>query len=85
MQRIYGLETDSDVTQAYLFHCDDRGLFAISNDHSGKNIPRSACPEGWSFKREFSLGIRNAMPIAIDPEPILRGLRTLGYYIWREG
>jgi hypothetical protein len=85
MQPIYGLVADDDPTLAYLFQCDDNGLFAISNDPTGKNIPRDTCPEGWRLKSEFTLGARETLPIAIDPEPILRGIRRLGYYIWREG
>jgi hypothetical protein len=85
MQPIYGLVADDDATLAYLFQGDDDGFFAISNDPTGKNIPRNACPEGWRLKSEFALGVRAPLPVAIDPEPILRGLRRLGYYIWREG
>ena len=85
MQPIYGLVADDDATLAYLFQGDDDGFFAISNDPTGKNIPRNACPEGWRLKSEFALGVREPLPVAIDAEPILRGLRRLGYYIWREG
>ena len=85
MQPIYGLADDDDATPAYLFQGDDNGLFAVSNDPTGKNIPRQTCPEGWRLKSEFALGLREALPIAIGAEPILRGLRRLGYYIWREG
>jgi len=85
MQPIYGLAHDDDATLAYLFQGDDSGLFAISNDPTGKNIPRGACPEGWRLKSEFALGVGEPLPIAIDPEPILLGLRRLGFYIWREG
>jgi hypothetical protein len=35
---------------AYLFQGDDIGLFAVSLDKSGRNIPRSSCPEGWRLK-----------------------------------
>lgn len=83
--RIYGLAADYDVSRAYLFQCGDNGLYAVSNDASGVNIPRSACPEGWRVKASFALGVREAIPVAIDPEPILRGVRSVGYYIWREG
>ena len=82
---IYGPAGDADATQAYLFQCGDDGLYAVSDDPSGYNIPTSACMEGWRFKTSFMLGVREVMPVAIAPEPILRGLRDVGYYVWREG
>ncbi len=82
---IYGPAGDVDAQSAYLFECDRDGLFAISLDQSGGNIPRDLCPEGWQLKTTFSLGVREAIPAAISPEPVLRGIRDVGYYIWREG
>lgn len=76
---------DTETVQAYLFQCDDNGLFAVSLDSAGANIPREACVEGWRFKTAFALGVQEAVPAPIDPEPILRGIRANGYYIWREG
>jgi len=83
---IYGPAGDTGATQAYLFQCgDSAGLYAVSNDAAGHNIPTSACMEGWRFKASFMLGVREVMPVTIAAEPILRGLRDVGYYIWREG
>jgi hypothetical protein len=55
MQLIRGLETDSDVIHAYLFHCDDHGLFVISSDRSGANIPRDVCPKDGGSKANSHL------------------------------
>ena len=41
---------NTDAMRAYLFQGDDIGLFAVSLDKSGRNIPRSSCPEGWRLK-----------------------------------
>lgn len=84
MSAIYGPAADIDASQAYLFQCDDNGLFAVSRDRTGRNIPQGACAEGWRFLMEFSLGIRESMPMPIDPEPVLRGMRNNGYYVWRD-
>jgi hypothetical protein len=73
------------VTEAYLFVCGDEPLFAVSWDHSGANLPQRMCPEGWRFKLAFALGVQEVLPFNMSPEPILRGLRSVGYYVWREG
>jgi hypothetical protein len=77
--------TSTDAQQAYLFQCGDNGLFAVSLDASGENLPRGACAEGWRLKVAFLLGVREPVPASISPEPILRGVRAVGYYVWREG
>jgi hypothetical protein len=76
---------DADAVSAYLFQCDDNSLYAISLDATGRNIPRDACGEGWRFRVAFALGVHEAIPASIPPEPVLRGIRAVGYYIWREG
>ena len=68
---------------AYLFDCDDKELFAVSSDRAGENIPRCGSPQGWTLRQEFQLGIQEPVPAAISPGPILRGIDTKGYYIWR--
>jgi hypothetical protein len=82
---LYGPAGDIDATEARLFACGCEQLFAVSHDQSGTNLPPNLCPEGWQFRLSFALGVREAMPVAIAPEPILRGLVNVGYYIWREG
>lgn len=77
--------TDADALKAYLFQCDDSGLYAVSLDPTGRNIPRGSCPQGWRLKTEFLLGVRQPVPASIPPEPILRGVRNVGYYVWGEG
>jgi hypothetical protein len=74
-----------DALDAYLFECDDDALFAISLDPFGLNIPQRSCPQGWRRIAEFVLAVHQPMPVAIAPERILQGLRSVGYYIWREG
>ena len=80
-----GFSTYSDSQEAFLFRCDDNGLFAVSIDRLGSNLPCNSCPEGWRLERAFALGVQEPVPAPIPPEPILRGVRSVGYYIWREG
>lgn len=75
----FGPAGDVDATEAYLFECESELLFAVSRDRTGANLPLQNCPVGWRLKEAFALGIREAMPRAVDPEPVLRGLRSGGY------
>jgi len=77
--------THEGVCEAYLFVCGNEPLFAVSMEHDGANLPQRLCLEGWRFKLAFTLGVQEALPFNMSPEPILRGLRSVGYYIWREG
>ena len=79
------LYENTDAVLAYLFQGDDIGLFAVSLDRSGQNIPRSSCPEGWRLKAEFPLAVAAPVPVTIGAESIIRGIRSIGYYVWREG
>jgi hypothetical protein len=74
----------SDIDTAYLFECrDDAEYLAVTRDRQGSNLPRFCCPCGWKLRTAFSLGVEHVVPVAIAPEPILRGLRDRGYYVWR--
>jgi hypothetical protein len=33
---------------------------------------------------QFELGVHEAVPAAMNPEPILRGIRANGYYVWSD-
>ena len=74
-----------DSRPAFLFQCGESCLFAVSLDKTGANIPTVACIDGWHFRDAFRLGVHEAMPVAISPEPILRGIKADGYFIWRQG
>jgi hypothetical protein len=74
----------NDIETAYLFECgDDAELLAVTRDRQGSNLPHSCCLGGWKLRTAFSLGVEHVVPVAIAPEPILRGLQDCGYYLWR--
>ena len=60
-------------------------LYAVTADRSGLNLPSDGADAPWTFVRSFALGVRHAMPFSQDPEPILRGLETSGYFVWDGG
>jgi hypothetical protein len=72
-----------DAQTAYLFQCGDEELFAVSPHKGGTNIPRSSCTQGWHLRQEFQLGMQDPVPVAINPQPVLRSIVDKGYYIWR--
>jgi hypothetical protein len=48
------------------------------------NLPDQGCEAGWQLQAEFPLGIREAIPAPMDPEPVIRGIKSNGYFVWRE-
>jgi len=84
LQAAYALVDERDAVEAYLFECDCEPLFAITRDPAGANLPSPSCPVGWRLHSVFALGTGEAMPHALDPAPVLRGLRRIGYDIWAE-
>jgi hypothetical protein len=84
-QPTFGPAGTLDAEDAYLFQCGDDRLYAVTLDSKGDNLPPRTCPSGWKFLQAFPLGIREPLPMSISPEPVIRGIRSVGYYIWREG
>jgi hypothetical protein len=68
---------------AYLFKCEGEDLYAVSNTITGSNLPRSPCTLGWRLCEEFQLAAHLPVPAPILPDPILKGLANIGYYVWR--
>lgn len=75
-----GNEEDEGGRRAYLFACGD--LAAVSLEEDGANLPMK---RQWTFLRPFTLGVRDVGPWGKNPEPIIRGLLSDGFYVWREG
>ena len=76
---------DAETLQPISFNAMRNGLYAVSLDAAGADLPRGPCAEGWRFRVAFRLGVHEPVPASIAPEPILRGIRARGYYVWREG
>ena len=79
---VIGPAGDIDNSPAYLFRCGH--LLAVSLDPTGSNLPDEGCYVGWKRVADFALGVREPVPAAMSPEPILRGIRAYGYYVWSE-
>lgn len=74
---------DDDTTSAYLFSAsNDPAKYAVSRDRTGDNLPVLEHMAKWTLDRAFALGVREAMPIHVAPEPVLRGLMVQGYFVW---
>jgi len=76
-----GPALDDDSRLAYLFETVDGAYLGVTLRKDGSLLPRG---EGqvWHFQTEFRLGVHEPVPAAIDPEPILRGLKADGFFIW---
>lgn len=77
-QAIYGPAGDQDASKAYLFQCLGNGCYCVSYDVTGHTLPLADCRSGWKLIGDFVLGVKEALPFAADPEPILAGLRADG-------
>jgi len=65
---------------ACLFEAGD--MRAVTADHTGRNLPPPASGK-WRLRETFELGVRQGSLEGINPEPVVRGLRADGYYVWR--
>jgi hypothetical protein len=72
-----------DARPAFLFRCDGADLLAVTLDQTGRNLPLRDGAAAWSLIAEFPLGVQEVVPANIDPEPVLRGLRAEGYFVWK--
>lgn len=81
MRQPIGPVPDDNSLPAYLFESSNGAMFGVSLDSHGKNLPRRE--GGWALRAAFSLGVHDPVPAPIDPEPILRGIRSQGYFIWQ--
>jgi hypothetical protein len=72
---------DDDSRPASLFETLDGKFLAVCLDRAGASLPR-ANGENWQFQTEFRLGVHEPVPVAIDPEPLLRGIKANGYFVW---
>ena len=85
MRPMTGPALSNDARPAFMFQCGDSNLWAITLDGSGALLPKDACDGAWLLRREFPLGVHEALPVAIAPEPIIRAIDADGYYLWRQG
>jgi len=53
----------------------------VTLDAGGQNLPHRE--GGWHLERHFTLGVRDALPINVTPEQIIRGIRANGHFVWR--
>ena len=85
MKEPNGPAGDLEARSAYLFFCPSTNRYGVTLDESGSNLPQQGGDAGWQLQAEFSLGIHEALPVPMDPEPVLRGIKSVGYFVWREG
>lgn len=77
-----GSSFDDGTRVAFLFESRDGEWRAATLDREGDPLP-GAREQQWTLVTPFRLGVREAVPVNIDPEPILRGVKARGFYVWR--
>ncbi len=67
---------------AFLFEAGE--MAGVTLDSSGANLPELAQGVRWQLARYFTLGVRSPGLQGVNPEPIIRGIRAQGFYVWRK-
>lgn len=75
------VDTDIDSQRAYLFETTDGRWFGVATDAEGTALPTDS-GQNWLLKNEFQLGVQDAVLARIDPEPLIRGIKFAGFYVW---
>ena len=78
------MSDDAQITEAYLFRCDEDRLFAVTVDASGSNLPSGTNTGSWRAMYDLTVE-ESEEPKDDTPELIRLGLHRYGYFIWREG
>jgi hypothetical protein len=77
-----GPAPDDDGVNVHLFLCLENGHYAVSTNSSGANIPAAGCRSGWKYVKKLRLGVRDALPFPADPEPVVRAVHAMGYWVY---
>jgi hypothetical protein len=66
----------------YVFRCGESGLYALTQDRTGKLLPSEIYPRvHWQLKRRITLG-RGKYPIKTDLiKSTLKAIRMQGFYL----
>jgi len=57
------------------------GLFALSSDQSGANLPKADCPAGWAFDKSMHAVEGEIGGIPVDAKAALADLENTGYHL----
>lgn len=74
---------DGDFESTPAFHFRAGALEAIALDPSGGRLPPPPAGSAWKLVGEFTLGVWHPAPTGLNPEPVIVGIRSNGYYVWR--
>ena len=73
------------ANSVHLFFCGSgfkgAGLFALTNDRSGANLPKADCPAGWGFAKSTEMTEGEVDGIAVDAKVAAADLEKTGYHL----
>jgi hypothetical protein len=59
-------------------------LFAVTNDRTGSNLPRSECPTGWAFEKSVDMcHVGTAVGSRANASAAIADLSRSGYHIFK--
>lgn len=73
-------EEDLGGRPAFLFGAGN--MRGVTLDSSGANLPQ--VDEAWQLLRCFTLGVRDVGVSGLNPEAIIRAIRTRGSCVWQQ-
>jgi hypothetical protein len=57
------------------------GLFALTKERSGENLPKADCPGGWAFEKSLDAVPSSIDGIAVDAKMATADLEKTGYHL----
>ena len=77
--------SEDEITRVFMFESTDGKHLGFSNHSDGRTLPVGTNIGRWNFVSSFALAADRIVPANLPPEPILRGLLDVGFYVWRKG
>jgi hypothetical protein len=78
-----GIDNEEELggRPAFLFEAGEQK--GVTLDSSGANLPQPSDGSVWRLVRYFTLGVRDVGPLGVNPETVVRGIFSDGFYVWR--
>jgi len=70
-----------DLQKIHVFRCGATGLYALTADSAGRNLPTQACKEKWQFEQSIALRLDNSVLKHELTKATLAAIAKHGFYL----